>query len=444
MAIYNGTQKVDISGVDKVYVGSQLVYQKVNKQVVSIEVTDWPYQTNDNCFTPVTQTIIGKTLYAWYQETGSTFSFPGTITATYDDNSTADVTSQCTFSGYNMSTESNNTGYGLTVSYTYNGTTVTIPNYTLIGNTVYTVAILVKKVADYITLSNYTTQFYTGDTYSYGGTVTAHYTDGTSATATSGLSYTGYDMSTAGNQTVTVTYTTTANWLPGSQTKTTASVVATYNITVTQKTLSSISISGQTTSLNRGASFSFGGTVYANFNNGAVIEDVTSSATFSGYNMSKAGTYTVTVSYTYNGVTKTTTYSLTVNRAWSTAWSGSKKVGYGGTTSDFTFTNKSYDNNLKIRITFSGMTTYLPSGDSGSSSFTPSNKTSPTTISSFDSLNLTTLISVSANNTSRSSIYTTTLYYNKSNGNIYSHCSIPTNTSYARSYVTITKVELYY
>ena len=28
MAIYIGTQKIDVSGVDKVYVGTQLVYQK--------------------------------------------------------------------------------------------------------------------------------------------------------------------------------------------------------------------------------------------------------------------------------------------------------------------------------------------------------------------------------------------------------------------------------
>ena len=28
MAIYNGTQNVNISGIGKVYVGSQLVYQK--------------------------------------------------------------------------------------------------------------------------------------------------------------------------------------------------------------------------------------------------------------------------------------------------------------------------------------------------------------------------------------------------------------------------------
>lgn len=92
--------------------------------------------------------------------------------------------------------------------------------------------------------------------------------------------------------------------------------------------LSSITISGQTTSLSRGASFSFGGTVTAHYSNGSTA-NVTTASTFSGYNMATAGTYTVTVSYTENNVTKTTTYQLTVNKAWSTIWSGTKTITFG-------------------------------------------------------------------------------------------------------------------
>ena len=40
--------------------------------------------------------------------------------------------------------------------------------------------------------------------------------------------------------------------------------------------------------------------------------------------MSTAGTYTVTASYTENGITAIATYSLTVNKAWSQIWSGNK------------------------------------------------------------------------------------------------------------------------
>lgn len=50
------------------------------------------------------------------------FSFGGTVTAHYSDNTTSDVTASATFSGYNMSVAGN---YTVTVSYTYSGTTKT-------------------------------------------------------------------------------------------------------------------------------------------------------------------------------------------------------------------------------------------------------------------------------------------------------------------------------
>ncbi len=77
------------------------------------------------------------------------------------------------------------------------------------------------------------------------------------------------------------------------------------------KVLQSITLSGQTTSLNRNAAFSFGGVVTANYSDGSTA-NVTSNTTFSGYNMSVSGTYTVTASYTENSTTVTATYSLTV------------------------------------------------------------------------------------------------------------------------------------
>lgn len=86
-------------------------------------------------------------------------------------------------------------------------------------------------------------------------------------------------------------------------------------VLVYQKTqpvvLVSIAVSGQTTTFNYGATFVFGGTVTATYSNGTTA-DVTSSSTFSGYNMTSPGTQTVTVSYTEDGVTKTTTYQITV------------------------------------------------------------------------------------------------------------------------------------
>ncbi|MBQ0143415.1 MAG: hypothetical protein KBT06_11600, partial [Prevotellaceae bacterium] len=68
----------------------------------------------------------------------------------------------------------------------------------------------------------------------------------------------------------------------------------------TEKTLTSISVSGQKTELVQNSAFVFGGKVTANYNNGST-SDVTSKSTFSGYDMSKVGSQTVVVSYSENG-----------------------------------------------------------------------------------------------------------------------------------------------
>ena len=79
-------------------------------------------------------------------------------------------------------------------------------------------------------------------------------------------------------------------------------------------TLSSISLTGTyPTVFTEGDDFSHEGmTVTANYSDEST-NDVTASATFSGYNMSTPGNQTVTVSYTEDEVTKTTNYGITVN-----------------------------------------------------------------------------------------------------------------------------------
>ena len=93
------------------------------------------------------------------------------------------------------------------------------------------------------------------------------------------------------------------------------------------KTLSSITISGYKTSFTLDEGFSFGGTVTANYSD-STSANVTSSATFSGYNTSTPGNQTVTVSYTYSGTTKTAQYQITVNAS----------GGGGGESEDFSET----------------------------------------------------------------------------------------------------------
>ena len=92
--------------------------------------------------------------------------------------------------------------------------------------------------------------------------------------------------------------------------------VALYKLTTaaSSKTLSSIAVRGQKTEFTVGDAFEFGGTVTATYSD-KTTADVTSSATFSGYDMSTADSQTVTVSYTEDGVTQTTSYDITVSAA---------------------------------------------------------------------------------------------------------------------------------
>lgn len=155
------------------------------------------------------------------------------------------------------------------------------------------------KVLDYILVykSEAQTVYTVGDTF-VKPRVDAYYEDGDSDTVTDKATFSGYNMSVAGTQTVTVSYSL------GSKTDS-----DTYQITVNPApvTLSSISLSGYQTSFITGDEFVFGGTVTAHYSNNTT-EDVTEDASFTGYNMSAAGTQTVTVSY--GG--KTATYSITL------------------------------------------------------------------------------------------------------------------------------------
>lgn len=77
-----------------------------------------------------------------------------------------------------------------------------------------------------------------------------------------------------------------------------------------EKVLQSIAVSGQKTEFTVKDTFEFGGTVTATYTD-ETTADVTSSATFSGYDMSKTGEQTVTVTVK----SKTTTYTINVKEA---------------------------------------------------------------------------------------------------------------------------------
>ena len=93
---------------------------------------------------------------------------------------------------------------------------------------------------------------------------------------------------------------------------------ATYTgYTTSCAVITGIEVEGQKTTFNQYDAFEFGGTVYAIDENSNRV-DVTSSATFTGYDMKKAGTDTVTVTY----LSFQTTYEITINDVdeWLLTW----------------------------------------------------------------------------------------------------------------------------
>lgn len=215
---------------------------------------------------------------------GDTFSYEGlSVTAYYDDR-TDDIVAPTSVSTPSMSNAGQKT---VTVSYTEGGVTKSA-TYTITVNSVTLTSIEVSDAK---------TAYYVGDTF-VKPTVTATYSNGSTSDVTNSATFSGYNLSNAGNQTVSVSYTngTTVN--------------TSFSITVTALAVTSIAVSGQTTQFNVGDTFAFGGTVTATYNNGST-EDVTASASFSGYNMSIAGNQTVTVSYSG----QSTTYQITVSES---------------------------------------------------------------------------------------------------------------------------------
>ncbi len=91
----------------------------------------------------------------------------------------------------------------------------------------------------------------------------------------------------------------------------TALTISTTDGPAPAKTLQSIAVSDYITELCQGADFSFGGKVTASYDDGTTA-DVTSKASFTGYDMQTVGNQTVTVSYTEGASTQTATYTLTV------------------------------------------------------------------------------------------------------------------------------------
>lgn len=221
-----------------------------------------------------------KTAY----KVGDTFVMP-TVTATYANGDTSDVSSSATASGYNMDLAGQQT---VTVSYVEN---------LIERTTTYTINVEANLTGIAVDKTGHDS-FKVGDSFTKAA-VTASY-DGSKASAdvTSQAEMSGYDMDVAGEQTVSVSYT------EGGVTKT-----AEYTINVAA-VLQGIELSEKKVEYMVGDEFVMP-TVTASYNGGQASA-VVQGATASGYNMSKAESQKVVVSYTEGGVTKTAEYDIEV------------------------------------------------------------------------------------------------------------------------------------
>ena len=124
---------------------------------------------------------------------------------------------------------------------------------------------------------------------------------------------------------------------------------------------------------------------------------------------------------------------------WHTVWEGNQKIGYGGPEKEFVFATVPYSDTLKIRVTFGDLYAY-PSNEH--TAYIPSNKVSPVTYENFNSIG-TSLVRAYTHNNSTGSAYSSYLSYNKNTGEISGDWYTTGSGTGARTYVVITKIEVY-
>ena len=232
-------------------------------------------------------------------ELNETFNHDGLVVTAHYSDSISKIVNDYSISTPNMSTIGEK---DVTVTYTENEITKTAPYKITVSNPV-----VPKKLSSISLSGNYPTVFEVGDTFSYLGlVVTAIYDDGSTKNVND-FTVEAPNMSSSGTKSVCVSYT------EEDITKT-----ASYNITVNDKviptvTLTSITLSGSyKTTFDVGDTFSYTGLkVTAHYSDSSSKE--VNSYSVSGPDLSTSGSKTVTVSYSENNVTKTATYSITVN-----------------------------------------------------------------------------------------------------------------------------------
>ena len=246
---------------------------------------------------PTTATLssISATKTTTSYNTGDTLSTVDiTVTATYSDTTTSNVTSDAVFDTTNVNMSTAGT-YNIGVSYTEGGVTKT----TTVSITV------VASETPYISVTGYTGALEIGGTVQLTGTLsdsgTATITWSTSSASIVEVSSSGL-VTAIGAGTATITASATGY------------TSATQNVVVNEAVvLSSITASKTTTSYNVGDTIATDDIIVTATYSDSTTDTVTGWTTnATDIDMSTAGTKSLVVTYTEDGVTKTYTISLTV------------------------------------------------------------------------------------------------------------------------------------
>lgn len=157
-----------------------------------------------------------------------------------------------------------------------------------------------EAVLESISYDSFKSEYFVGDAF-VKPTITAHFDDKSTEIVTGDCTFSGYDLSTAGSQTVNVSYTYND-----------VTVETSFNITVTAIDLKSISVEEQTTTFYMWDEFVFDGKVIGTNNDGTTVEIPVDDVTISAPNMNKDGTQNIDVSYIHDGNKLECSYTITI------------------------------------------------------------------------------------------------------------------------------------
>ena len=264
-------------------VTNECIYTTLDTSKMGDSTFEIRYEATDKIYTKVVHieviagaklTSISASDYTSEVEYQKEYSFDGKVTAKYDNGLEADVTSKATIGTIDTSSTGEK---NLTISYEEGGVSKAI------SETVHVWAKLDSLIVQC------RTSFTTNETFSFEGSVSAVYADGSSKDITQESEITNnVQNGVVGEYQLTASYTERGV----TKSATVAITVATYYPKVT-----GISIGGNyTTSVNKGATYIFDGVITASYENGT-SGDVTAETQFS-INTATGGKKTLTASFT--------------------------------------------------------------------------------------------------------------------------------------------------